>query len=155
MQRSDLFKTSFLEIHRRGPEELRRRLVVQFAGEGGLDYGGLAREWFYLLSEEIFAPALGMFCYCRSDDYALQINPNSATDEDHLWYFHFVGRIMGMVVLHKHFLDVAFTIAFYKRLLGLPLALSDLQDVDPDIHQSMLWMLEVRPPLPPRANSRT
>jgi hypothetical protein len=31
------------------------------ADAGGLDYGGLAREWFYLLSIEVFDPRLGMF----------------------------------------------------------------------------------------------
>ena len=32
------------------PHELRRRLFITFRGEEGLDYGGIAREWFFLLS---------------------------------------------------------------------------------------------------------
>lgn len=71
--RADLFKTSLFEITRYPAKMLQRRLMVQFRGEGGLDYGGLAREWFYLLSVEVFDPALGMFEYCRPDDYALQV----------------------------------------------------------------------------------
>jgi hypothetical protein len=35
----------------------------------------------------------GMFEYCRSDDYKLVINPNSAVDMDHLLYFQFIGRV--------------------------------------------------------------
>lgn len=116
--------------------------MVQFHGEGGLDYGGLAREWFYLLSVEVFDPRLGMFEYCNQEDYALQINPVSATDQDHLLYFQFVGRLLGMAVRHQHFLDVTFIASFYKRLLGQPLSLADLQDVDPDMHRSMIWILE-------------
>ena len=61
--------------------------------KGGLDYGGLAREWFYILSHEIFHPSYGMFEYCRTDDYKIVINPNSAVDMDHLLYFQFVGRV--------------------------------------------------------------
>lgn len=140
--RADLFKTSLFEVTRCPAKTLQRRLMVQFRGEGGLDYGGLAREWFYLLSVEVFDPSIGMFEYCRPDDYALQINPSSATDQDHLLYFQFVGRLLGMAVLHKHFLDVTFIPSFYKRLLGQPLSLADLQDVDPDIHRSMIWILE-------------
>jgi E3 ubiquitin-protein ligase NEDD4 len=37
------------------------RLWIDFEGEIGLDYGGLAREWFYLLSKEMFNPFYGLF----------------------------------------------------------------------------------------------
>ena len=44
-------------------EKLKSRLYVKFQGESGLDYGGLAREWFYLLSHEMFSPYYGLFEY--------------------------------------------------------------------------------------------
>jgi len=40
---------------------LKTKLWVEFDGEVGLDYGGLAREWFYLLSKEMFNPYYGLF----------------------------------------------------------------------------------------------
>ncbi len=39
------------------------RLWVIFDGERGLDYGGLSREWFLILSREIFNPYYGLFEY--------------------------------------------------------------------------------------------
>ena len=39
------------------------RLWIEFEGEVGLDYGGLAREWFYCLSKEMFNPYYGLFEY--------------------------------------------------------------------------------------------
>ena len=33
--------------------ELRRRLYIIFRGEEGLDYGGVAREWFFTVSHEV------------------------------------------------------------------------------------------------------
>lgn len=42
---------------------LKTKLWVEFEGEVGLDYGGLAREWFYLLSKEMFNPYYGLFEY--------------------------------------------------------------------------------------------
>ena len=39
------------------------RLWIEFEGEQGLDYGGVAREWFYLLSKEMFNPYYGLFEY--------------------------------------------------------------------------------------------
>lgn len=61
--RQELFKSSFFEVSRRKSSELKQQLKINFLGEGGLDYGGLAREWFSLLSREIFHPTLGMFEY--------------------------------------------------------------------------------------------
>lgn len=39
------------------------RLWIEFEGEQGLDYGGVAREWFFLLSKEMFNPYYGLFEY--------------------------------------------------------------------------------------------
>jgi len=39
------------------------RLWVEFESEAGLDYGGVAREWFFLLSKEMFNPYYGLFEY--------------------------------------------------------------------------------------------
>ena len=42
---------------------LKARLWLEFEGEKGLDYGGLAREWFFLMSKEMFNPYYGLFEY--------------------------------------------------------------------------------------------
>lgn len=44
-------------------ELLKTKLWVEFESEVGLDYGGLAREWFFLLSKEMFNPYYGLFEY--------------------------------------------------------------------------------------------
>ena len=45
------------------PKDMRKRLMVKFKGEEGLDYGGVAREWLYLLSHEMLNPYYGLFQY--------------------------------------------------------------------------------------------
>uniref|UniRef100_A0A3Q1GHK7 HECT-type E3 ubiquitin transferase n=1 Tax=Acanthochromis polyacanthus TaxID=80966 RepID=A0A3Q1GHK7_9TELE len=57
--------------------------------------------------------------------------------QEHLSYFHFVGRIMGMAVFHGHYIDGGFTLPFYKQLLGKPITLDDMESVDPDLHNSL------------------
>ena len=42
-------------------KDLRKRLMVKFSGEEGLDYGGVAREWLYVLSHEMLNPYYGLF----------------------------------------------------------------------------------------------
>ena len=43
-----------------------------------------------------------------------QINTDSSINPDHLSYFHFVGRIMGIAMFHGHYIDGGFTMPFYK-----------------------------------------
>ncbi len=63
-RRDRLFEDSYNVIMNiSDTEKLKSRLYVVFDGESGLDYGGLAREWFYLLSHEMFNPYYGLFEY--------------------------------------------------------------------------------------------
>jgi len=61
--------------------------------------------------------------------------------QEHLSYFHFVGRIIGVAIFHGHYLDGGFTLPFYKQLLTKPITLDDLESVDPDLHRSLVWIL--------------
>lgn len=58
--------------------QLQKKLLIKFHGEDGLDYGGIAREWLYLLSHDMLNPFYGLFQYSRDDVYTLQINPDSS-----------------------------------------------------------------------------
>lgn len=87
-------------------QDLRRRLYVVFRGEEGLDYGGPAREWFFMLSHQMLNPMYCLFEYAGGNNYTLQINPASGVNPEHLQYFKFVGRVIAMVraiyTLHHH-----------------------------------------------------
>ncbi|XP_068722860.1 E3 ubiquitin-protein ligase NEDD4-like isoform X2 [Montipora capricornis] len=128
------------------PELLKTRLWIVFDGETGLDYGGVQREWFYLLSKEVFNPYYGLFEYSASDNYTLQINPNSGMcNEEHLSYFKFIGRLAGMAVYHGKLLDAFFIRPFYKMMLGKPITLIDMESVDSEYYNSLNWILENDP----------
>ncbi|KAI4829909.1 hypothetical protein KUCAC02_001569 [Chaenocephalus aceratus] len=125
---------------------LKARLWVDFEGEKGLDYGGLAREWFFLMSKEMFNPYYGLFEYSATDNYTLQINPNSGLcNEDHLSYFKFIGRVAGMAVYHGKLLDAFFIRPFYKMMLQKPITLQDMESVDSEYFNSLMWILENDP----------
>ena len=53
-----VFEDSYAEIMRCQPADLKKRLMIKFEGEDGLDYGGLSREFFFLLSHEMVRRAL-------------------------------------------------------------------------------------------------
>ncbi|RZC33616.1 E3 ubiquitin-protein ligase SMURF2 [Asbolus verrucosus] len=141
VSRSEVFEESYRLIMKMRPKDMRKRLMVKFKGEEGLDYGGVAREWLHLLSREMLNPQYGLFQYSRDDHYTLQINPDSAINPEHLSYFHFVGRVLGIAVFHNHQLEGGFTLPFYKQLLNKPITLQDIEGVDPELHRSLTWML--------------
>ena len=73
---SQVFKNPKLKV-----DSMRSKLWIIFDGEAGLDYGGLAREWFQQVSKEMFNPYYGLFEYSAVDNYTLQINPNSGMNK--------------------------------------------------------------------------
>ena len=60
-------------------------------------------------------------------------------DDCHQW-FRFSGRVLGLALVHQYLLDAFFTRSFYKALLRLPCSLSDLEYLDAEFHQSLLWL---------------
>lgn len=48
--------------------------------------------------------------------------------------------MLGLALVHQYLLDAFFTRPFYKALLRLPVALSDLESLDNEFHQSLQWI---------------
>jgi E3 ubiquitin-protein ligase NEDD4 len=100
------------------------------------------REFFYLLSHEMFNPFYCLFEYSAHDNYTLQINPHSSINPEHLNYFKFIGRVVGLAIFHRRFLDSFFIGAFYKMMLRKKVALQDMEGVDADIHKSLSYIMD-------------
>ena len=158
IRRNHLFEDSYAEIMRQQPADLKKRLMIKFDGEDGLDYGGVSRcvalvqysslshirtfrEFFFLLSHEMFNPFYCLFEYSAVDNYTLQINPASAVNPEHLNYFRFIGRCMGLAIFHRRFLDAYFIVSFYKIILQKKVTIDDLESVDAELYRGLRWML--------------
>ncbi|KAL8292987.1 hypothetical protein RQP46_000681 [Phenoliferia psychrophenolica] len=142
VRRTHIFEDSYAEIMRQSPNDLKKRLMIKFEGEDGLDYGGLSREFFFLLSHEMFNPFYCLFEYSAHDNYTLQINPNSSINPEHLNYFKFIGRVLSLAVFHRRFLDAYFITALYKMVLKKKITLVDMESVDAEVFRSLTWMLD-------------
>ena len=142
VRRDHIFEDSYAEIMRQTATDLKKRLMIKFDGEDGLDYGGLSREYFFLLSHEMFNPFYCLFEYSAHDNYTLQINPHSGINPEHLNYFKFIGRVVGLAIFHRRFLDAFFIGAFYKMILRKRVALADMEGVDADFHRTLTWTME-------------
>ncbi|XP_026135205.1 E3 ubiquitin-protein ligase HECW1-like isoform X2 [Carassius auratus] len=143
VRRDHLLEGTFKQVMAYSRKELQRnKLYITFVGEEGLDYSGPSREFFFLLSQELFNPYYGLFEYSANDTYTVQISPMSAFVENHLEWLRFSGRILGLALIHQYLLDAFFTRPFYKALLRLATDLSDLEYLDEEFHQSLQWMKE-------------
>ena len=65
----------------------------------------------------------------------------SSINPEHLNYFKFIGRIMGLAIFHKLYLPVNFTFLFYKKLWNKSLEFSDIEFIDPEVYKNIKWLL--------------
>ena len=75
IRREFLMEDAFNKIMSVSKKELAKsKLYITFKDEEGLDYGGPSREFFFLLSREVFNPYYGLFEYSANDTYTVQVN---------------------------------------------------------------------------------
>ena len=71
------------------PKDLKKQLVVEFEGEQGIDEGGVSKEFFQLIVEEIFNPDYGKSV---SSDYRTcwKLCFSKNHQEKNIWICHFL-----------------------------------------------------------------
>ena len=142
VRRKQVFYDSFQYFQRRsGPEIKHGKLNVRFHNEDGVDAGGVTREWFQVLSREMFNPDYALFQPCAADRTTYQPNRMSSVNDLHLSFFTFIGRVIGKAIYDGRLLDAYFTRSFYKHILGRAVDYKDLEAVDPEYYNSLEWML--------------
>nr|KAG5706859.1 hypothetical protein BaRGS_004194 [Batillaria attramentaria] len=102
---------------------------------------GLVREWFDLLSKELLNPDYALFTM-SADGSTFQPNSNSSINPDHLSYFRFAGRLLGLALFHRQLLSTYFTRSFYKHILGIPVSYEDVASIDPEYAKNLQWLLD-------------
>ncbi|KAL8895002.1 MAG: hypothetical protein Q9192_003906 [Flavoplaca navasiana] len=143
IRRDQVFLDSYKFMHFKSGEEIKYgKLNIRFHGEEGVDAGGVSREWFQVLSRQMFNPAYALFIPVASDKTTFHPNRLSHINEEHLDFFKFIGRIIGKALYEGRALDCHFSRAVYKRILGKTVSIKDMETLDLDYYKSLLWMLE-------------
>ncbi|CAF0785839.1 unnamed protein product [Brachionus calyciflorus] len=142
VRRNHVFDDSFRELNRRSPDDWKHRFYIVFEGEEGQDAGGLLREWYMIISKEIFNPDYALFMINPGDRVTYMPNPSSHCNPNHLSYFKFIGHIIAKAIFDNKFLDCYFTRAFYKHILGVPVKYTDMESVDNEFYKNLVSILE-------------
>ena len=142
VRRTHVFDDSYRELNRRSPDDWKHRFYIAFEGEEGQDAGGLLREWYMIISKEIFNPDYALFMINPGDRVTYMPNPSSHFNPNHLSYFRFIGHIIAKAIFDNKFLDCYFTRAFYKHILGVPVKYTDMESVDNEFYKNLVSILE-------------
>lgn len=142
VRRDHVFEDSYRELHRKSPEDMKNRLYIVFEGEEGQDAGGLLREWYMIISREMFNAMYALFRTSPGDRVTYTINPSSHCNPNHLSYFKFVGRVVAKAVYDNRLLECYFTRSFYKHILGKSVRYTDMESEDYPFFQGLVYLLE-------------
>ncbi|KAI1005296.1 E3 ubiquitin-protein ligase [Podosphaera aphanis] len=143
VRRDLVFHDSFKSLYFQSGDQMKYgKLSIRFHGEEGVDAGGVTREWFQVLSRQMFDPGYALFIPVSSDRTTFHPNQLSSVNEEHLMFFKFIGRIIGKALYEGRVLDCHFSRAVYKRILGKSVSVKDMESLDPDYYKSLIWMLE-------------
>lgn len=122
-----------------GRNDMRKTWHVKFSGEPGMDAGGLTREWFELVTEQIFDPDFGLWLSSENNQMSMTINPAShiSHPDNYLKYFRFLGRVIGRALFDGQLIKGRMARHIYKHLLGWPITFEDLKAQDKQYYTSM------------------
>jgi hypothetical protein len=119
--------------------DLVRPLAITFQGEEGIDTGGVSREFFHLVIEQLFSPDYGMFKVLLNKYY--WFNPAALDDTQEL--FRTLGTVVTLAAYNQVVLPIRFPLLTYKKLLGKPIRLVDLGEVEGEMVNSFKQMLDM------------
>lgn len=120
------------------PKDLKKQLVVEFVGEQGVDEGGVSKEFFQMIVDEIFNPDYGMFVQ-QDETHTMWFNSISFENEAQ---FSLIGIVLGLAIYNNIILAVNFPMVVYRKLMGIKGSFADLADWNPTIYNSLKAILD-------------
>jgi hypothetical protein len=140
VNRGNLLCSSYKEIMNIGKRSQSGNFnfKIEFKGEQGIDVGGLSKEWFFILGEKMME-FKGML-FAEADDPGMRGDDKDAAhgSNDCLEHFdRFVGRVMGLAVLHGKCMGLSFPLVVYRFLLFDECNVRDMMDLDPVFFKSI------------------
>ncbi|KRY31423.1 putative E3 ubiquitin-protein ligase HERC4 [Trichinella spiralis] len=112
--------------------------IVQFVGEDADDLGGLKKEFFMLIFQELFNPKYGMFVEYEESRYTWFAHYNFEEPQT----YEYVGILCGMTIYNNVIAALPFPLALYKKLLNEPVTLEDLKELSPTEGRCLEEMLD-------------
>ena len=117
--------------------DLYKELKINFVGEVSYDAGGILREWFTILFQNLEGEHLNLFIVSDSQDFSYLINPFLKKTNKNLEYFNFIGKLIGKALLDNITINICFNKLIYKLLLEEEITFADLVFIDTPLYTSL------------------
>ncbi|KRY57599.1 putative E3 ubiquitin-protein ligase HERC4 [Trichinella britovi] len=138
VSRNNIIEDTFKQLIVATSYDLKRPLKVQFVGEDADDLGGLKKEFFMLIFQELFNPKYGMFVEYEESRYTWFAHYNFEEPQT----YEYVGILCGMTIYNNVIAALPFPLALYKKLLNEPVTLEDLKELSPTEGRCLEEMLD-------------
>ena len=126
--------------------DLWRELKISFNGEIASDAGGLYREWFTILIEELEKKEMNLFERSECDEINYIFNRNLNENSDWSFkYFNILGRLIAKSLIDNITINLSFNCLIYKLILGEKINFEDLKNIDTNLYTSLLSMKNMKP----------
>ena len=113
-------------------------IKVNFRNEPGIDGGGIAREWFTVVANELVKSNAFKVV---PDGKTLTINDQPNNND----IFQFAGQFLGVAIQNRRNVKLNFTSFIWKKILDIQVTLEDMKDYDIEIYNSLKWISENDP----------
>lgn len=134
VRRTSLLDDIKWQLNCKSRQEFVKKLRVMFSKEAAVDAGGPSREFFYLLTPQLFSSEYGKFKLYNEKCFWFTHSEN--VDEDS--YF-LIGSIIGLALYNSVVLPVRLPLVLYKKLCtpDLQLTIQDLSELEPTVARSL------------------
>ena len=140
IDRNCFFRDSFEQFRTTTDFDLRGDLSIHFLDELAEDAGGLAREWFSLITEEIFNPDRGLFKRSNTKELTYIIDPTSKDNPLMKEYFEFAGKVIAKAIFERVPIKSYFNKIILNQILDKTLTIEDLKNFDEELWNSIEYV---------------
>lgn len=125
----------------RNKDHLHKPLLVSFKNETGLDLGGVQKEFFQLLINELFSEKYRLFKVHNNSFYWFDTGKFTVRKSR---LYKLFGIILWMALYNGVILDIKLPKLFYSKLLGNPLSYYDIKSFDEDLYKGFETLLSYK-----------
>ena len=117
--------------------DLLKELKIDFKGEVSYDAGGIIREWFMVIINELESNELGVFEKSDCDDYSFVPSRTLKPIQKNLDYFSFIGKIIAKALIDNITINLCFNKIIYKMIVDENISFEDLKFIDKPLYISL------------------
>lgn len=130
IRRDHLVQDALTQLSQEPRENLKKHAVIQFIGEEGVDQGGVRKEFFQLVVEELFH---SKDLFIKDEETGDSWFNHESTEYK---LFHFMGLVIGLAIYNSTLLDIRLPLVVWKKLLeSCPgISYTDRHQYVPDLH---------------------